>query len=403
MDELVSFLLVSANVGSIFEDPENLLKTWLKEFLLVVKRSDPKFLALHCQEVGGKNSKDAMKLVEEFVRALMTSEELHHFGQIRLFLDEDYTNPAKYTALGNLYFVHNSLKDVQIWDFNENKFKSAAGKEVHNGNIENVGTKEKVKFPLILFPESKFSRKGFMRTRWRIGCAAFDLVNIHLFHDACNFTAMEKYPSRYSEIRQTALVYTLQRFNLGNEKVPLFIFGDFNFRLDTKGIIQKLTKKAVPVYVKSAKNEVEKIVYKDKSNEDKVVLTLGKKQFELDEHEATFLGKEKWLQEFDKEPKIFEKDLFEFEISFPPSYPFEEDASGTSYMRTRCPSWCDRIFLTRSALSLINMTPLDNGKPPVVYQLVGEGMGMGDHKPVMLSCSLRCFPSKNNSNQLHGP
>ncbi|KAG8183396.1 hypothetical protein JTE90_008298 [Oedothorax gibbosus] len=405
MEELVSVCLISANVGSIFEDPENLFSLWLKEFLLVIKQFEPKFLALHCQEVGGKCAKDAAKHVEDFVRALMTSEELSHFDQIRVYMDNGFTNVETFTALGSLYFVHNSLKDVQIWDFNENKFKSAAGKEVHIGNIDLVGTTEKVKFPVEVFPESTFSRKGFMRTRWRIGCSVFDLVNVHLFHDACNFTAMKEFPSIYSKRRQNAMAYILQRFNMGpQERAPLFIFGDFNFRLDTKGVVQKLTEQAVPVYVKSAKNEeVEKIVYREAGNEDKVILTLEKKVFDLDQHEVTFAG-EKWLLEFDREPKTFEKDLFEFDISFPPSYPFKEDTcSGNSYMRTRCPSWCDRIFLSRSALSLVNMTPLGSGYPPILYQLVGADSAMGDHKPVMLLCNLRCFPGKNNSNQLSEP
>ncbi|KFM76033.1 Type I inositol-1,4,5-trisphosphate 5-phosphatase, partial [Stegodyphus mimosarum] len=393
MDEtLVPVLLVSANVGSIFEDPQELLKIWLREFLLVVKRYQPKFIALHCQEVGGKNTKESMGHVEEFVRALMTSEELSAFGQLRIFLDEDIRCPEKYTALGSLYFVHNSLKNVQIWDFHGHKYLPLTGKEVYTGSIEHVGTKEKSKFPTEIFPESKWSRKGFMRTRWSIGHTIFDLVNIHLFHDASNFIAMEDFPSRYSKTRQNALGYLLQKFSTDQyEKVPFFIFGDFNFRLDTKGVIQKLTNQAVPVYVKSAKNgEVEKILYKDPGNENKVILTLEKKVFDLDRHEETFARSEKWLQEFDKEPKVFGEDLFEFDISFPPSYPFKEDTcSGSSYMRTRCPSWCDRILLSKSALSIVNSTPLDTAYSPIVYQLVGENVSMGDHKPVMLMFNLR--------------
>ena len=36
------------------------------------------------------------------------------------------------------------------------------------------------------------------------------------------------------------------------------------------------------------------------------------------------------------------------------SYPFSEDVSdGMSYMKTRCPSWCDRILLSHSAKDII--------------------------------------------------
>lgn len=39
--------------------------------------------------------------------------------------------------------------------------------------------------------QCKWSRKGFLRTRWNLNGTIFDLVNIHLFHDASNFVAME--------------------------------------------------------------------------------------------------------------------------------------------------------------------------------------------------------------------
>lgn len=70
-------------------------------------------------------------------------------------------------------------------------FVPVNGKEVHSGNIEAVTTKEKAKFPQEFFPECKWSRKGFLRTRWSISGTVFDLINIHLFHDASNFIAME--------------------------------------------------------------------------------------------------------------------------------------------------------------------------------------------------------------------
>lgn len=41
--------------------------------------------------------------------------------------------------------------------------------------------------------------------------SAFDLVNIHLFHDASNLVAWENSPSVYSDTRQKALGYVLDR------------------------------------------------------------------------------------------------------------------------------------------------------------------------------------------------
>ncbi|KAK7901324.1 hypothetical protein WMY93_018093 [Mugilogobius chulae] len=59
---------------------------------------------------------------------------------------------------------------------------------------------------------SKWSRKGFIRTRWALADCAFDLVNIHLFHDASNLVACERSPSVYSGTRQKALGYVLDRY-----------------------------------------------------------------------------------------------------------------------------------------------------------------------------------------------
>lgn len=44
--------------------------------------------------------------------------------------------------------------------------------------------------------------------------SAFDLVNIHLFHDASNLIAWETSPSVYSGIRHKALGYVLDRYVL---------------------------------------------------------------------------------------------------------------------------------------------------------------------------------------------
>lgn len=132
-----------------------MLRIWTAEFLSHVARLDPKFVALHCQEVGGKNYENSMKHVQDFVNLLTSSKELKGFNKIRVFLDEDYSSAENFTALGNLYFVHESVKDVEIWDFKESNFVPCQGKEIYSGNIEAVVTKEKAKFPQDFFPEVK--------------------------------------------------------------------------------------------------------------------------------------------------------------------------------------------------------------------------------------------------------
>ncbi|XP_076758443.1 inositol polyphosphate-5-phosphatase A [Xylocopa sonorina] len=381
----VPVLLVTANVGSIFEEPSVMLKIWTEEFLSIILRLDPKFIALHCQEVGGKNYEHSTRQVEDFVRLLMSSEELRLFDKIRVFLDEDYSSAEHFTALGNFYFVHESLKDVLLWDFQECTFIPVNGKEVHSGNIEAVTTKEKAKFPQEFFPECKWSRKGFLRTRWSISGTVFDLINIHLFHDASNFIAMETFPSVYSKTRRRALEHTLDRFH--NDKysnVPYFLFGDFNFRTDTAGVIKKLTEDTQERKL-SNKGSISKLQFHNK--DDDLVLTLGKKEFSHCEHQNVFMKNSgEWLREYDRELEDFDGRLFEFPIKFVPSYPFEEDINeGSNYMQTRVPAWCDRVLLSPTAKMLLQ----DITSPDAVeYGIIGPTTCMGDHKPVYLRANL---------------
>ncbi|KAL3187548.1 hypothetical protein MRX96_025054 [Rhipicephalus microplus] len=336
MGEHIPVLLVTANVGSIFEEPRTLLPGWIGEFLRMVKQFQPSFLALHCQEVGGKNYERTMLHVSDFIRTLMGSEELSSYTAVQVFLDEDFSCVEKFTALGNLYFVHQSLK-----------------------NPPDLGLSR------VLLSTRTFSR---VQVPW----------NLFLLLTQKN--------------RQGALDYTLNRIQSDKyENVPFFIFGDFNFRLDTQAVIEKITDKAPPVQVKSAKNgDVTKVLFRDPKDENKVVLTVERKVFALQDHEEAFYRNDgKWLQEHDKEPSLFKDRLFEFDIAFPPKvshiYPFKEESSGArSYMRTRCPAWCDRILLSKSAKALVYTGPDEGGKASVVYHVMGPNVCMGDHKPVVL-------------------
>ena len=44
-------LLVTANVGSIFDDPHSLIPQWLTQVSQQIKAQNPAFVAIHCQEV----------------------------------------------------------------------------------------------------------------------------------------------------------------------------------------------------------------------------------------------------------------------------------------------------------------------------------------------------------------
>ncbi|XP_050547103.1 inositol polyphosphate-5-phosphatase A-like isoform X2 [Daktulosphaira vitifoliae] len=392
-----------------------MLKTWTEEFLNTVTRLDPYFIALHCQEVGGKNYEESMKHVKFFVSLLMNSKELRIFNRAQVFLDEEFTSAENFTALGNMYFIHKSINDVLLWDFKDLQFIPITETNVYSGSIEDVSTKEKSKFPQEFFPECKWSRKGFLRTRWKLNGSTFDLVNIHLFHDASNFTAMESHPSVYSIMRQKALEYTLERFREYEfGYVPFFLFGDFNFRTDTKAVIMKLVKGLDLVKDNLASDNLT-LQYADSSNE--VVLKLGKKEFCHLDHQNTFVSKTgSWLKDFDHELKPFKDQIFEFPIKFQPSYPFEEnEQEGKNYMKTRCPAWCDRVVLSTEAKSLLDKKVFDEESCEFEYDLIGKYTCMGDHKPVYLKldimnnagtvlqceCKLYCVTPKTSNCSLH--
>lgn len=81
------------------------------------------------------------------------------------------------------------------------------------------------------------------------------------------------------------------------------------------------------------------------------------------------------MKGFDKELEAFSDTLSEYPVSFPPSYPFEENTSNsTTYMQTRCPAWCDRVVFSKNVKKLVNETK------PIDYGLMGINACMGDHK-----------------------
>ncbi|KAE8590240.1 hypothetical protein XENTR_v10017989 [Xenopus tropicalis] len=403
----VGILLVTANVGTLFDDTENLQKNWLREFYQTVHAQKPQFLSLHCQEVGGKNYEASMAHVDKLVKDLLSSDAMKEFNRARVYLDENYKSQENFTALGSFYFLHESLKNVYQYDFKAKKYRKVTGKEIYSDTLESTPMLEKEKFPQEFFPESKSSRKGFIRTRWCITDCAFDLVNIHLFHDASNVIAWESSPSIYSGIRQKALSYVLNRFSGMQrdmksqnpslqhgtsvtdhrfEKVPFFVFGDFNFRLDLKSVVETLCAKTTMQTVHAADtNAVDKLVFRESENDRKVVLQIEKKLFEYFNQEVFRDNNGTALLEFDKELSVFKDRLYELDITFPPSYPYSEDSSqGKQYMNTRCPAWCDRILMSHSAKELLLKS--ENDERIVLYDHIGPNICMGDHKVIMPDC-----------------
>ncbi|XP_061527482.1 inositol polyphosphate-5-phosphatase A isoform X3 [Phycodurus eques] len=295
-------------------------------------------------------------------------------------LNEVAIKNAEIKALGSMYFIHKSLKNIRQYDFSVKDFKAVPGLDKFVGSLDGVTTMEKEKFPKNFWPDFKWSRKGFMRTRWIIHDRGLDLVNVHLFHDASNLIACKTSPSVYSANRKNALRHVINRISDNcHNTTPFFLFGDFNFRLDTLSLVQHLSTSAeVQTVKKDRSNEVQKIICEEKA--DRQVLLLIEDKLFAYLHQAVFRDDNgRALLKYDKEVTAFHDVVREEEITFPPSYPYSEEyTKPTQYMNTRCPAWCDRILMSHAAQQFIHSGA--DGEKSVVYDTVGPNVCMGDHK-----------------------
>ncbi|XP_014853839.1 PREDICTED: type I inositol 1,4,5-trisphosphate 5-phosphatase-like [Poecilia mexicana] len=169
----------------------------------------------------------------------MAAQELKDYSRARVYIDESYESPERFTALGCFYFIHDSLKNVLEYNFEDARFHKVTGKEIRSIKQCKSPMAQKEKFPANFFEQCQWSRKGFIRTRWSLSSCNFDLVNVHLFHDAHNVVAWKESPSYYAGIRRKAMDFVLHRISdEQHEKLPFFLFGDFNFRLDTRELFE---------------------------------------------------------------------------------------------------------------------------------------------------------------------
>ncbi|XP_020603677.1 type I inositol 1,4,5-trisphosphate 5-phosphatase-like [Orbicella faveolata] len=214
-------------------------------------------------------------------------------------------------------------------------------------------------------------------------CSVFDLLNIHLFHDASNLVSIELTPSVYSKNRKRALDHVLDRLHESSiPLVPYMLFGDFNFRLDNKRVVESLCAGLPQQHIrKDGESTPSKIIFRDRKKADKIFLTLEPRIFKFHDQSIFRNHNGKKFSKYNREFDSFMDRLFEFDISFCPSYPFSENIKETTvYGDSRCPSWCDRIFLSHSSRAIIDQKK----GPAVTYDMIGKQACMGDHKPIFL-------------------
>jgi inositol polyphosphate 5-phosphatase INPP5A len=96
--------------------------------------------------------------------------------------------------------------------------------------------------------------------------------------------------------------------------------------------IQSLTSDLIENRIPLQKVDGTKVQFCDADGT--VKLTIGKKEFSYVDDHSIF--NEEWMHEYDKELQPFQDILYEFPLTFSPSYPFEEDPQMPhNYMSTR--------------------------------------------------------------------
>ncbi|CAI5454477.1 unnamed protein product [Caenorhabditis angaria] len=408
---MARFVLITANVGSLFEPDGRLHDPWVKSVSDKIQSEDPDFLILHMQETGGKKFAECSQQVPTIINRLTSI--LTKFDLLRAYCDLDY-EAIEYTALGILTFIKKSIwSQVYQFNFHTKTYEQVIKpKEIVTHGLENYPYVIKHKFPKEFWPSIKWGRKGYMQTRWRILNRVFDFVNAHLFHDESNLALIHENPELYSQNRKRALDFVLeQTTQLENGCTPLlFIFGDLNFRLDSRSFLNRITEKLEPhqvdeqmgslaegLQVETTTNTnsltpctahpsellrrtVSAIEFRRESENEEnrsCVLRIEKKKFEYFNHKKLLDDWESYLDD-DKEAQNF-KNMFELPIAFAPTYPWSEDPENSeTLMKTRAPAWCDRILMNSNAFTVVEQSnPL--------YTSFGMETCTGDHKPVMLS------------------
>jgi hypothetical protein len=152
------------------------LPIWFDELLGKVDAARPDFVALHCQEVGGKSQSAVQpREVDEFVDKLTARLRERAYDRSLCVVDTDARNDQRYTALGNLYFVRkyeaatdtdanadsskhetttNGKYEAATWNFYERRFEPLRANVAHafSGCVDEVAYAQKERFTPDLYP-----------------------------------------------------------------------------------------------------------------------------------------------------------------------------------------------------------------------------------------------------------
>lgn len=441
----ISVLLVTHNVSGIFDDLDGRLDPWVAELVHLVEGHRADFVALHLQEIGGSAwAQEGIGGASRLLAAVHAA--FSDFWSSGLLCNPN--TKEHFSALGSLYLVRRSALDrVSVWDYAAGDFRRLAelpSPLLRVASVPDAYCRHQ-RFPAHFFPEPlRWSRKGFLLTRWRLGPRVADMLNVHLFHDDSNLLSLQRTSggsvaeacqSVYANRRHAALRHTLREVEAeamgasARARPALFAFGDFNFRLDLPAVVLHLCgphglaralahdNGAGPVQLRSPAAEAAGPPPAGPGGqaEEEWVLELGAKRFsltapwELWEQARTFRSFDRELDELNR---VAGTPMLELPIAFPPSYMYthvagadalrgsvmaDEAARGPAPRRTlappgtdasvfhlgrkRCPSWCDRVLFDATGLTILHASP-----SAATYSAQSQGSAvLCDHNKVFLA------------------
>lgn len=377
-------LLVTANVGTIFEMPDDLLKLWVGQVVKAIQSDGHGFVAIHMQELGGKNFDQGLEHVQPLLDSLRSASGMDQYTASIAVLDM-VPKTSSYTALGAIYLVHQEVS-AKVYNFDASQWDEVNDHLVlDNSKGCSSACYRRSRFPATLFPNMPNARKGYCHMRWQLNGREVDLVNVHLFHDASNLEALSQAPSAYAVTRNTAIRYVADTVlgDIDPSKDAAFVFGDMNFRLDLKHVVEYIAenKGVTGKTVKTNEGVPQEIRLLGSDDKEPVLVVTGKKFRYYNPKSFIEQNGQEWRQ-FDVEPTNLPESLHELPVRFEPSYAYAEEVDQPrGFLIKRCPAWCDRILMTQAALDKALKTIGS-------YDLIGREVCMGDHKPVKLTTGL---------------
>eukprot|EP00300_Choanocystis_sp_HF-7_P015203 c18969_g1_i5.p1 GENE.c18969_g1_i5~~c18969_g1_i5.p1 ORF type:complete len:768 (+),score=161.55 c18969_g1_i5:42-2345(+) len=223
--------LTSVNLGGYFDDQvdtERLTTNLIIPIKTVAVASGANLIVIHFQELGGKNKVVAgVPMIQDiFIDRFRKAG----FWSSGILADLD-SNGNDFTALGSIVFLEAKLAaQAKIFNFNTLSYMSAMKLDTMDDSTKFGSVCQHMR---IAFGPKK-TRKGFLHTKWLIPPfpKPVNLVNVHLIHDESNLvSAVNEFPSVYS-IKRLRALNAILRFVQETDQDCMFLFGDFNFRLD---------------------------------------------------------------------------------------------------------------------------------------------------------------------------